>query len=155
MPLIFAVANRRISRGTTSLRNGPGKLVVAGNLAAMERITLHVPQLLNDGSCVPAETLEDYEDAMGDIALRSLLASGSGSHGAVVSPGETGVWWDQDGRKYREPYTLYSIDVVESDLAFDLTRELAERARVELGQVAVYLTRGPIGAVIVTAYVTA
>jgi hypothetical protein len=120
----------------------------------MERITLHVPEVLNDGSPVPAETLEEYEDAMGTIALESLMVGRRGSRGVTVSPGQIGIWWDQDDRKYRERYTLYVMDVYEVGLAFDLTCELAARIKVELGQAGVYVTRFSIDATVVE-YVTA
>ncbi len=122
----------------------------------MKRITLYVPETLNDGSPVPTDILESYEDEMCDVAFQARLATGIGDEGCTVSENNTGVWRSPSGQKYRERVRLLWVDVADAGPLRDLVLRLAHRIRVELAQEAVYLTIAPAGdAMTVTEYMRA
>jgi hypothetical protein len=132
-----------------------GALCVAGTLIQMERITLHTPEALNDGSPVPPDLFFAYEDELYDIALEAKLASGSGDEGFTISPGVIGAWRSPSGERYREPLRLYCLDVVEAEPVLTLVFRLADRIRRELSQHTVYVTVAPIDVTTVTEHVVA
>lgn len=97
-----------------------------------ERLTLHVPEILNDGSSVGYELLEAYEREL------LKLAGGFTLRNAI------GAWRSHEGVLYREPVRLYSIDVPTASNARRAVAALALRIGHELGQQVVYLTVVPI-----------
>lgn len=120
----------------------------------MERITLHVPETLGDGSPVPPEQLEVYEDELHEIALAAKISAGFGNEGfAIVYV--TGAWRSPLGKTYREPIIRYEIDVADAQTVVDRVLQLGHRIRADLTQESVYVTVSPIDAVTVTEYVPA
>lgn len=109
----------------------------------MERVTLHVPETLNDGSPVPLEQLAVYEAELFEIAKGYTLTHA------------IGAWRSPSGERYREPLRLYAIDVVDAQTVLDRVLRLAHLIRVELTQEAIYVTVAPIDALGVTEYVAA
>jgi hypothetical protein len=107
----------------------------------MDRVTLYVPETLNDGSVTPMRRLASYEDELIEIA-----------HGFTLTHA-IGVWRSPEQTKYREPLRLYSIDVPDAQTVLERLLELAGRIRVELAQEALYVTVSPVDAMSVTEYV--
>lgn len=113
----------------------------------VERITFHVPEVLPDGSSVPAELLASYEEELFDIASRAWLASGGmNEEGFTILTGAVGAWRSPSGKTYREPVRLYCLDVTQVEAVLDDVRRAAERMRVGLKQEAIYLTITPVEA---------
>lgn len=122
----------------------------------MERITLHVPEALNDGSPVPPEVFEAYEDELYDIALDAKISAGGlGEEGFTILVGAIGAWRSPSGTKYKEPLRLYCLDVADARPVLDALRHLAHRITTELGQEVVYLTISPNDGIAVRQYVVA
>ena len=93
-----------------------------------ERLTLYVPEILNDGSPVTYERLEAYERELLDLVGGFTLSNG------------IGVWRSADDVVYREPVRLYSIDAPRASHVRKAVTALARRIGHELGQEVVYLT---------------
>lgn len=121
----------------------------------MQRLTLHVPETLNDGSRVPNDVFEGYEDDLLDIALESKLSSGAGEEGFTLARNVVGVWRSPSGNKHKEFVRLYWLDVADSAPIRDLVLHLADRIKGELAQEAVYVTIGPIDVTLVTEHAVA
>ncbi|MDQ5819899.1 MAG: DUF3574 domain-containing protein [Actinomycetota bacterium] len=94
----------------------------------MERITLHVPETLNDGVPVALGDLQAYETELLEIA-----------GGFTVTPA-IGAWRSPSGELHREPLRLYSLDVLDARVVRAQVLELAQRITAELEQEAVYVT---------------
>lgn len=107
------------------------------------RITLHVPETLNDGTPVATERFTAYEDALIEIAGGYTLAHA------------IGAWQSSDGTIYREPLRLYSVDVQDVAACLPRVHDLALRIRAELIQIEVYVTVSPIEATGVTEHAVA
>lgn len=104
----------------------------------MIRYTLHVPELLNDGTPVQPWQLDQLEADLLTIA------------GGFTQTTGQGAWRGEDGL-YREPVRLYHIDTEPDawrtkDRLVQLAQDIAER----LDQEAVYLTRQEIETFLVT-----
>lgn len=105
----------------------------------MQRITIHIPRFLNDGSVVSQEQLLSYERELLRVAETARFASGEGELGFTVSD-VTGAWQSPAGITYREALLRYDLDVADySSVGLDV-RRLAQRIRFELNQDAVYVT---------------
>lgn len=120
----------------------------------MYRVTLHLPEALNDGSPVPPEQFALYEDELLEIVALARVSSGSGEEGFILSH-VIGGWRSPSNKKYREPFRLYAIDVADAQTVLDRVVRLAHLIRVDLVEEAVYLTVSPIDATTVTEYVAA
>lgn len=116
----------------------------------MQRISLHVPEVLNDGSAVPLELYDPYEDELLNIALEAQAETGIGEVGFSASLNVLGVWRSDLGQKHREPIRLYWLDVGDLRRPLERVRRLAIRIRHELDQAAVYVTVVPVDVVLVT-----
>src|SRR5581483_5080138 len=99
--------------------------------AAMTRYTLHVPEMLNDGTPVAPQRLRDIEEW--------LLAVFEGFTQTVARGA-----WRSDEQEYIEPIRLYLIDTDDSPSTSRILQKLAGDIAQELGQEAVYLTRQEI-----------
>ncbi len=93
----------------------------------MQRVTLHVPEVLNDDSIVPPSYFAEIEDELCRVAGGFTLTHG------------IGCWRDNAGCLYREPLGLYIVDVASAASVTEL-RGLALRVGRALDQVAVYVT---------------
>jgi hypothetical protein len=107
-----------------------------------ERLTLYVPEILNDGSPVAYELLEVYERELLELAGGFTLTNG------------IGVWRSRDDVVYREPVRLYSIDAPTASNVRKAVTALALRIGHELGQEVVYLTVVPVEQVLIEVGVT-
>ena len=99
--------------------------VVAG------RLTLHVPEALNDGSPVCPSQFEAYEAALIDLA-----------GGFTLLPA-IGAWRSQSGQIYREPMRLYAIDVADVDATMPVLHKLVRQIGADLAQEAIYVSLTP------------
>ena len=115
----------------------------------MHRITLHVPEALNDGSPIPAGYQTWVEDELGHIAAVAQVESGVGEPGITICEHGTGLWWSPAWEKQREPMRLMAIDVADDGTSVDLVYRLAERIGADLGQNKVYMTTSPITVIVV------
>ena len=98
----------------------------------IERLTLHVPETLNDGTPVTIGQFAEYEAELLGISTGFTLTHG------------IGVWRSDAGIVYREPVRLYAVDVSTDSDARDRLSSLADRIGRELAQRAVYVTASPI-----------
>jgi len=115
----------------------------------MERITIHVPELLPDGSRVPANVLAAFEQQLCELASDArLMSAGANEEGFTILTGATGAWRSNEGM-YREPLRLYFVDVADAESGLEVARTIADSLRVALDQQAVYLTVSPIDALLV------
>ena len=110
----------------------------------MERITLHVPEQLNDGTPIPEAVLDSYQRAMGEIAREAVIVSGNGEPGYSASPHQLGGWLQPSGHWTEEPMRLIWIDVEVAEVVLARVRKLAFVVKTELAQEAVYVTVAPI-----------
>lgn len=109
----------------------------------MQRITLQIPETLNDGTQVAAESFASYEVELHDIAGGFTLTHAIGS------------WRAPSGAIYRDALRLYAIDVADAQTVLERVLHLADRIRRDLDQEAVYVTVSPIEATLVTELVVA
>ena len=107
----------------------------------MDRVTLQVPETLNDGSVTPVGQFASYEDELIEIA------------GGFTLGHAIGAWRSPSKESYREPLRLYAIDVPDAQTILETVLRLANRIRIELAQEAVYVTVAPVEAMSVTEYV--
>ena len=101
----------------------------------MNRYTLHVPLVLNDGAPTPRAALRGIEDRLVD------------RFGGFTATTGTGGWKGAD-RAYVEPVQLYHVDTDRYGV-WDELRELAQTIATQLGQEAVYITRQTIFAAMI------
>jgi hypothetical protein len=97
----------------------------------MERITLHVPETLNDGSTVSSDQFAAYENELLELAGGFTLTHG------------IGAWRSLAGATYREPQRLYAVDVADAPAVRKLLA-LAERMAFDLEQDVFYVTSSSI-----------
>jgi hypothetical protein len=121
----------------------------------MQRLTVHIPEVLRDGSQVPPQLHASYEDELLEIVLDAMLESGVGEPGLTIVGNVVGAWLAPDGMRYRESMRLLMVDVANSQELMDGVLRLADRIRDELDQHAVYVTATPVEPMVVTAYVAA
>jgi hypothetical protein len=122
----------------------------------MERITIHVPELLPDGSPVPPHLIARFEERLLDVTLEAKLASnGVNEEGFTIVTGVVGAWRSTTGRTYREPLCLYYLDVADARFVHDRVLEIADGIRAALKQEAVYVTVAPIEPMLVREAVAA
>lgn len=136
---MFARSTLTISRSEPKRRFR----VVNGNLyrsnnGRLERLTLHVPEALNDGAPVPQTQFSGLESELLGIAGGFTLTHG------------IGVWRTVTGETCREPVRLYSVDTLTGGHARQRMTLLASRIARALRQEAVYLTAQPISPELVT-----
>lgn len=110
-----------------------------------DRITLHLPEELPDGTAVDSGIFAEYEQALlGICAGANDIGSDEGEIGFTVIGKTSGAWRSPGGQLVREPMRLYLLDVPEADLVLDEIRQLAERTQAQLEQQAIYVTVAPI-----------
>jgi hypothetical protein len=139
-----------IPRNPTGRRGRPRLSGDERDGSTMRRITLHVPEKLNDGSPVPEDVFESYEDDLYDITYEARVSSGFGEEGFNITRNVIGNWRSASGKKYREPLRLYWFDVADAEVVEHLVLRLAHRMKVELGQEGIYTTVTPVEASLVT-----
>ena len=109
-------------------------------LGFVQRVTLHVPEVLNDGTPVGSRTFEAIEDQLLGVAAAARRASGIGEEGFTVLSGAFGVWRSPTGRIYRERQRLFLLDVPDVGRVFEQVVALADWVRTDLDQESVYVT---------------
>lgn len=114
----------------------------------MDRVALHVPTVLNDGSPVPGKRLTDYESELLGIAEMATLLSGRGQVGLSIAH-VTGIWRSPTGQILREPVARFEMDVADQNQVLADVLQLAERVKDELGQLAVYVTTSLVEVLVV------
>lgn len=107
----------------------------------MTRYTLHIPELLNDGSPVRPDQL---------AAIESQLLDTVGGFTQTIARGA----WRGDGQTYIEPMRLYLLDTDDSPRTSRTLQRIAQEIAHELDQEAVYLTRQTIETFLVAAPAT-
>jgi hypothetical protein len=118
--------------------------VVATLRLLMDRITLHLPEVLNDGSAIPEDVFAAYEEDLLDIAEVAVLVAGVGEPGFQILRNVTGVWRSPTGRLCREPIRLYWLDLVDVEVVRERVAKLIDAIKVRLAQELVYATVTPI-----------
>jgi hypothetical protein len=121
----------------------------------MQRLTLHIPEVLRDGTPVPPQLHASYEDELLDIALDATLESGVGEPGLTIVGNVVGAWQAPDGTRHRESMRLLIVDVANSQGLVEHVLRLVDRIRDELDQYSVYVTATAVEAMTVTGYVAA
>jgi hypothetical protein len=117
----------------------------------MDRITLHIPETVNDGLPLSKDSFARYE-----AALLDLTADDAGSRGqGFTLTHAIGVWRSPSGAQFRERLRLYAVDVADASSVLGAVRALASSIGRELDQEAVYLAVTPILAQSLTHYVAA
>jgi hypothetical protein len=104
----------------------------------MTRYTLHVPELLNDGSGVDPAYFAGVEARLLDLSDGFTLTHGIGA-------------WRHEGTVYHEPVRLYALDVPSGRGTGHALSRIARDIAADLRQEAVYVTEAPITAQLVTA----
>lgn len=94
------------------------------------RVTLHVPEQLNDARPAPQDVLAHLRDELFALGHGFTVLRGEG-----VGEGSVGVC--------REPIMLYVVDVP-VDVPMSVVRSIAEDIRHALGQHVLYVTITPI-----------
>jgi len=95
------------------------------------RLTVHVPRVLNDGSPVPEETLEQIEDALLGLGGGYTVCPGVGVGEGVAGPCREALW-------------LYTVDLPLAVAEGDVT-SLAAAIRQTLDQHILYITASFVG----------
>jgi hypothetical protein len=106
----------------------------------MDRITLYIPETLNDGSSVGQELFDCYEAALLDLTTDAAETGGQG----FTLTHAIGGWRSPSGVLFRETMRLYAVDVEDASSIIDAVHALAHTISRELGQEAVYITLTPI-----------
>jgi hypothetical protein len=121
----------------------------------MERIAIHVPEVVPDGSPASAVVFASLEQRLFDIASDAKLASaGLTEEGFTILSG-VGAWRSPNGKGYRESVRLYCLDVADAHSVLEAVLDVAAWIRVALKQESVYVTISPIEAMTVSEVVAA
>lgn len=101
---------------------------------SMTRFTVHVPSLLNDGSIVPAEVLDELQE-------HAINTFG----GYTLHPDLRGGWLGKNRRPFHEPIFKIEIEVADRSQAILRIIALASFIRERLAQDAVFVTIEDVG----------
>ena len=100
------------------------------------RFTVHVPSVLNDGSSVPAEVLDELQE-------HAVNTFG----GYTLHPDLRGGWLDKNRHPFHEPIFKIEIEVADRSQAILPLIALASFIRQRLGQKAIFVTIEDVGVV--------